>query len=210
MADLSVQSFEVIGPANTNVFSVNNTGTVAESQGLTITAAGETITAGGLTITAGGLTVTAGGATITAGGLTVTAGGLTVSAGGLTVSAGTQALLGAILQLGLSATIPTPTGAAQTIATNTGIVSRTAPSGACTNAILQAGTQNGQIVIVTNENVASTANTITFNTTIATSFVANDGTNAEVIKCGTAKMFIWLSSLNSSNGAWVSCGPFAG
>lgn len=106
--------------------------------------------------------------------------------------------------------IATPTGSAQTIVTNLGLISRTAPSGACTNAILQAGTFNGQLVIVTNENVASTANTITFNATIATSFVANDGTNPQVIKCATAKMFIWLSSLNSGNGAWVALEPFAG
>jgi hypothetical protein len=126
------------------------------------------------------------------------------------ISAALANILSTALQFSVSPTIPTPTGSAQTIATNTGIISRTAPSGACTNAILQAGTVNGQIVIVTNENVASTTNTITFNTTIATSNVINDGTNPQVIKCGTAKAFIWLSSLNGGNGAWVSLAPFGG
>ena len=103
--------------------------------------------------------------------------------------------------------VATPTGAAQTIATSvSNPISRTAPSGACTNAILQAGSVNGQICIVTNENNASTTNTITFNTTIATSFVYNDGTNPQVIKCGTGKMFIWIAALS----AWVALEPFAG
>jgi hypothetical protein len=139
------------------------------------------------------------------------AGSLTVT-GPISSSGGTQALLGLILQLSASASgsIPTPTGAAQTIATNTGIISRVAPSGACTAAIMQAGTVNGQLVIVTNENVASTTNIITFSATIATANVINDGTNPQVIKCGTAKAFIWLASLNAAAGAWVALAPFAG
>lgn len=144
-----------------------------------------------------------------AAGSTITAGGLTVTAGGLTVTAGTTALNGTVLQLNNQSSIATPTGSAQTIATSN-FLCRTAPSGACTNAILAAGTVNGQLIIVTNENVASTANTITFNSTIATANVINDGTNPQVIKCGTAKMFVWLTSLNSGNGAWVPLEPFAG
>lgn len=114
------------------------------------------------------------------------------------------------LQLSDSPTIPAPTGAAQTIATNTGIISRTAPAGACTGAIMQPGTVDGQICIVTNENVASTTNIITFSATIATANVINDGTNPQVIKCGTAKAFVWLASLNAAAGAWVALAPFAG
>ncbi len=109
-----------------------------------------------------------------------------------------------------SGSINTTGGAAMTIATNTGVISRTAPSTAGTGAILAPGTVNGQIVIVTNENVASTTNIITFSATIATANVINDGTNPQVIKCGTAKAFVWLASLNSAAGAWVSLGAYGG
>ncbi len=122
---------------------------------------------------------------------------------------GLVALLGTILQLGSSGAVATPTGAAQTIAT-TSIINRTAPAGACTAAVLQAGTQNGQLAIVTNESTV-VANTITFNTTVATGFVLTDATpDAIVIKAASAAIFIWLASLNSGAGAWVHVGPFAG
>lgn len=136
------------------------------------------------------------------------AGALTVT--GLTTS-GALALLSAMLQLGStpSGSIPTPTGAAQTIAT-TNTVNRTAPSGAVTGAILQAGTKNGQIAIVTNESTV-VANTITFNTAVATGFVLTDATpTAVVIKAASARMFVWFSSLNGGNGAWVAIAPAAG
>lgn len=111
---------------------------------------------------------------------------------------------GAIFVPGTPSAIATPTGAAQTIAT-TNAISRTAPSGACTNAILQAGTVNGQTVIVTNESTVA-ANTITFNTAVATGFVLTNATpTAVVIAAAEAKMFIWLSSLT----AWVVMGSVA-
>jgi hypothetical protein len=125
----------------------------------------------------------------------------------LTISSALAFLSSTALQLGQSAT---PTGAAQTIATNTGIISRTAPSGACTGAIMQPGTKDGQLCIVTNENVASTTNIITFSATIATANVINDGTNPQVVKCGTAKAFVWLASLNAAAGAWVPLAAYAG
>lgn len=116
---------------------------------------------------------------------------------------------GAVFVQGISPTIPTPTGAAQTIATNTGVVSRNAASGACTNAILQPGTVNGQRVVVTNETTVA-ANTITFNTAVATSFVLTNATpTAVVINAAEAKEFIWLSSLNAGAGAWVPMGSVA-
>jgi hypothetical protein len=121
---------------------------------------------------------------------------------------GNLALTGPKLSLSISsaAVVVTSSTTISTAAT----ISRTAPGGAVTGMILGAGTVNGQIVVVTNENVASTANTITFNATIATSFVANDGTNPQVIKCGTCKAFVWIAALNSGNGAWVALEPFAG
>ncbi len=129
---------------------------------------------------------------------------------GLTTS-GLQALLGTVLQLGStpSASIPTPTGAAQTIATSY-LVNRVAPSGACTGAILAAGTKNGQIAIVSNEST-TVANTITFSTTLATGLVLVDASSdATVVKAASVAIFVWFTSLNSSNGAWVHVAPFAG
>lgn len=133
-----------------------------------------------------------------------------LTAVGLTTS-GALALLSTILQLEStpSGSIPTPTGAAQTIATSH-TISRTAPSGAVTGAILAAGTKNGQICIVTNESTV-VANTITFSTTLATGLVLTDATpDGHVIKASSAAIFIWFSSLNSGNGAWVRVGPFGG
>jgi hypothetical protein len=34
--------------------------------------------------------------------------------------------------------------------------------------------------------------------------------DAHVIKASSAAMFIWFSSLNGGNGAWVRVGPFGG
>lgn len=108
-----------------------------------------------------------------------------------------------------SGSIPTPTGAAQTIAT-TNTINRVAPSGACTAAILQAGTKNGQIAIISNESIV-VANTITFSTTLATGLVIVDASaTAVVIKAASARLFIWFSSLNGGNGAWVPMAPAAG
>jgi hypothetical protein len=105
--------------------------------------------------------------------------------------------------------IATPTGAAQTIDTSQ-FINRVAPAGACTGAILKAGTFNGQIVIVTNE-ATNAARSITFSTTLATGLVLTDATpDANVILPSSASMFIWLTSLNSGNGAWVKFGPFGG
>jgi len=113
------------------------------------------------------------------------------------------------LQSTPSGSIPTPTGAGVTIGT-ANLVNRTAPSGAVTGAILAAGTKNGQVAIVTNESIV-VANTITFSATLATGLVLVDASaDATVIKAASAAIFIWFSSLNSGNGAWVHVGPFAG
>lgn len=133
-----------------------------------------------------------------------------VTAVGLTTS-GALSLLSTTLQLESTASgsIATPTGAGQTISTSH-LVNRVAASGACTAAILAAGTKNGQIAIVTNETTTA-ANTITFSTTLATGLVLTDATpNAVVIKAASAAIFIWFTSLNSGNGAWVHVAPFGG
>jgi hypothetical protein len=124
---------------------------------------------------------------------------------------GILSALGTLLQLGSTASgsIPAPTGAAQTIAT-ANVVNRTAPAGACTGAILAAGTKNGQVAIVTNESTV-VASTITFSTTLATGLILTDATpDAHVIKASSAALFIWFTSLNSGAGAWVRVGPFGG
>lgn len=108
-----------------------------------------------------------------------------------------------------SNSIATPTGAAQTIGTSQ-FINRNAPSGAVTGAILQPGVYNGQIIIVTNE-ATVVARSIIFSTTIATGNVLTDAnSDAVTILASSASMFIWLSSLNSGNGAWVKFGPFGG
>lgn len=123
-----------------------------------------------------------------------------------TFSAALTNLAGTALQLSGSSTVAAPTGAAQTIATNTGMISRTAPTGACTGAILQAGTQDRQLCIVTNEST-TVANTITFSTTLATGNVLTDATpTAVVIKASSMKVFVWFTSLS----AWVPTPPAAG
>lgn len=87
-----------------------------------------------------------------------------------------------------------------TIATNK-LVSRTSANGAAvTGMTLGAGTVNGQIVIVTNED-STAADSITFGTTVASNFVF--GAAASTIAGGSMAIFIWLTSLNSGNGAWV-------
>jgi len=128
----------------------------------------------------------------------------------LTVN-GILAALGAVLQGSSTpaASIPTPTGAGVTIATGN-VINRVAPSGACTAAILAAGTVNGQIAVVTNESTV-VANTITFSTTLATGLILTDATpDAHVIKASSGAIFAWFTSLNAGAGAWVRVGPFGG
>lgn len=108
-----------------------------------------------------------------------------------------------------SNSIATPTGAGVTIGTSQ-FINRNAPSGAVTGAILQAGSFNGQVIIVTNESTV-VARSIIFSTTLATGLVLTDASSdAITILASSASMFIWLSSLNSGNGAWVKFGPFGG
>jgi hypothetical protein len=111
------------------------------------------------------------------------------------------------LIVSVSPTVPTPTGATQTIATNTGTISRVNPAGACTAAIAQKGSTMGQLLIIANLS-QTVANTITFDFP-ANSNVWDDGTNPPVIKAGTAKWFYWDTSINTT-GAWVPVPPFAG
>lgn len=87
-----------------------------------------------------------------------------------------------------------------TIATSKLVVRTSANGAAVTGMTLGAGTVNGQIVIVTNED-STAANSITFGTTVASNFVF--GATASTIAGGSMAVFIWLSSLNSGNGAWV-------
>lgn len=108
-----------------------------------------------------------------------------------------------------SNSIATPTGAGVTIGTSQ-FINRNAPSGAVTGAILAPGSFNGQVIIVTNESTV-VARSIIFSTTIATGNVLTDASSdAITILASSASMFIWLSSLNSGNGAWVKFGPFGG
>jgi len=116
---------------------------------------------------------------------------------------------GGIIVAQPSTSIATPTGAGVTIGSSQ-FINRNAPSGAVTAAILAAGSFNGEIIIVTNESTI-VANSITFSTTLATGLVLTDATpDANVIKAASASMFIWLTSLNGGNGAWVKFGPFGG
>jgi hypothetical protein len=81
------------------------------------------------------------------------------------------------------------------------VISRTSANGAAVTAMtLAAGSVNGQVVIVTNEDNTA-ANSITFGTTIATNLVF--GATASTIAGGSFAIFIWFASLNSGNGAWV-------
>lgn len=91
---------------------------------------------------------------------------------------------------GQSATAPA-LASSGTITTSGVGIARVAPTGAVTGIILQAGTTAGQEVFVLNE--AAAANTITFNTTPATSNVANSAT-ATAIAGGTGRLFKWDSS----------------
>lgn len=146
------------------------------------------------------------GLTLTSGDLILNTGNVALTKGNLTVTAGTTALLGAVLQGGLTATTQGGTGAAVTFTTGA-VINRKLPTGACTGAILAAGTVNGQIIVVSN--LAQNATfTITFDVP-ATSNVWDDGTNPQVLKAGTAKMFYWDTSINTT-GAWVAFAPFAG
>lgn len=126
--------------------------------------------------------------------------------GAATVS-GTAALLGAVLQAGISSS--TAQGGATTGITFTtaSVINRKLPTGACGTAILAPGTVNGQIIVVSNL-AQNTGYTITFDAP-ATSNVWDDGTNPQVIKAGTAKMFYWDSNINTT-GAWVAFAPYAG
>jgi Pectate lyase superfamily protein len=98
--------------------------------------------------------------------------------------------LAGTLSLSQSATAPV-TGASGTIATAGLGVSRVAPSGAQTGIILQTGTVAGQTVTVINESAA--ANSLTFNTTAATSHVADSATEPAIAGL-TARSFTWDSS----------------
>lgn len=105
--------------------------------------------------------------------------------------------------------VQAPTGAGQIISI-TGTVIPVAPSGACTNAQMAAGSFDGQIAIVTNESTV-VANTITFNTAVATGLVLTDATpDAIVIKAASLAIFVWRASLNGGNGAWVHGTAFGG
>lgn len=81
-------------------------------------------------------------------------------------------------------------GNAATIATAGVSVSRVAPAGAVTGAILQAGTLPGQEVWVVNESAA--ANTVTLNTTPATANVADSATESALAGL-KARKYVWDS-----------------
>ncbi len=89
-----------------------------------------------------------------------------------------------------SATAPDP-GGNGTITTSGVGVARVSPAAARSGIILQAGTYPGQEVTVVNE--ATAANTLTFNTTPATSNVADSATEGNIPGL-TARSFVWDSS----------------
>jgi len=153
-----------------------------------------------------GLTLAAGDLTLNSGNVNLTKGNVTATAGNLTVTTGTSALLGAVLQAGATSSTQGGTGSAVTFTTGA-VINRKLPTGACTTAILAAGTVNGQMIVVSNL-AQNTSYSITFDAP-ATSNVWDDGTNPQVIKAGTAKMFYWDTSINTT-GAWVAFAPYAG
>jgi hypothetical protein len=89
---------------------------------------------------------------------------------------------------GQSSSSPDP-GAAGTITTAGLVISRVNPAAARTGCILQAGTQNGQVVWVVNE--AAAANSITFAASGASNVA--DGA-ADAIAGLTARLFVWDGS----------------
>ena len=144
-------------------------------------------------------------------GLTIMAGDLTLKSGNLSVTgtatvSGTTTLNGAVLVPSFTSSTQGGTGAAVTFTTGS-VINRKLPTGGCTGAILAPGTVNGQIIVVSNL-AQNTAYSITFDVP-ATSNVWDDGTNPQVIKAGTAKMFYWDTSINTT-GAWVAFAPYAG
>lgn len=87
-----------------------------------------------------------------------------------------------------SATSPDP-GAAGTIATAGVGIALVTPAAARAGIILQAGTFNGQEVWVVNQGTA--ANTLTLNTTPATSNVADSATETAIAGL-TARKYVWI------------------
>jgi hypothetical protein len=79
-------------------------------------------------------------------------------------------------------------------------VARVSPASAVTGIILQAGTIPGQQCLVVNE--AAGPNTISFNTTPATSNVANSA-NEPPIPGLSARLYVW----DSGSSLWYSCQP---
>lgn len=96
-----------------------------------------------------------------------------------------------------TAAVITSAGGAPSTITTSGIgIARVAPTANVTGIILQAGTLPGQHVIVRNES----AFTVTFNTTPATSHVA-DAAAALAIPANTSRQFEW----NSVASLWSRC-----
>jgi len=96
-----------------------------------------------------------------------------------------------------SATSPDP-GANGTINTANVGVARVTPTAARSGIILQAGTQDGQMVTVINQ--GSAANTLTFNTTPSTSNVADSATEGNIPGL-TARTFVW----SAASSLWYRC-----
>lgn len=110
----------------------------------------------------------------------------------------TGQLVGGVLSVAQSGTAPDP-GAGGTITTSGVGVARVTPAAARTGVILQAGTVAGQLCLVINE--AAVGNSITFNTTPATSNVADSATEA-LIPGLQSRLFIW----DSGTSLWYAVG----
>jgi hypothetical protein len=105
---------------------------------------------------------------------------------------GTPVLAGGTVATVVSATSPDP-GAAGTIATAGVGVATVTPAAARTGIILAPGTVNGQEVWVVNQGTA--ANTLTFNTTPATSNVADSATETAIAGL-KARKFVWVAAVS--------------
>lgn len=110
----------------------------------------------------------------------------------------TLQIIGGLLGLPQSATAPAIANAG-TIATTGLGVSRLSPAGAVTGIIMAAGTIPGQLCLVVNE--AAQANSLTFNATPGTSFVA-DSANEQPIYGLQSRLFVW----DSAQSLWYPVG----
>lgn len=104
----------------------------------------------------------------------------------------------------VSATTPDP--ANSTVVANNPAVQRFTPTAARTALDIAAGTVNGQVVTIVNEQTV-VADTLSFS---GAHILLDASSDAIIVKAASFQDFIWLTDLNSGAGLWVHQGPFAG